>query len=487
MGIDQFKDALREKMRGGGIGSGKDFGILKQLITKWADGIEHHDIKNFGNDVEIISAVGRSSYFVSLDFEYEKRLVKTGTYSYSGKNIFSKVVKLTNNNDLWSLNLPLVDKFENAIQKYGIKEEVFSCNSCGGAGAVSCHNCGGRGQGRCDKCQGMGKIRCNRCGGNSRVSCSSCSGKGQTYDYKRCSYCMGTGHQACPDCIQGAVSCPSCDGHGILVCSVCQGSGQLRCSQCQGTGQLAQCQYLQEEFIHQHAEEWVHSSGVSEDLHKRIVSKSSESFDVGTLDDVDIPLGLFDGLEDRDFGVACKKALSQLRGIVDTIKENCRILRQRITVKKVEVVEILYRYQGKEYQIWSFGTSGMWASVSPISERRLYLFDVAKDKMNQKDFSTALETIDQVIVMAAGEGNHAKEYKEAKEKIESAIRGQYLIGGAVGGTIIPILGTILGLLVGLIYWNVFGGKIRLNRQRFFYPFFVSLIICLFVGTFIFIK
>lgn len=78
-----------------------------------------------------------------------------------------------------------------------------------------------------------------------KETCPSCEGRGWAY----CTKCDGTGNihltTDCPDCVNGTIICPSCNGNrGKFVtnnegenvwevCSVCGGYGSITCTKCE--------------------------------------------------------------------------------------------------------------------------------------------------------------------------------------------------------------------------------------------------------------
>ena len=484
MGIDQFKKDLKEKTQDGGLTDGKDLSVFRQRISKWADSVAHHGLNNLGERIEILSTTGRSSYLIITDGQYEARSIATEEHPYTGESIYPEFVQFSSINEMWQLPLVIVKKFSNHIKGYGIKEEVYSCPLCRGNGQLSCDQCNGHGEIQCSECRGRGKIDCRDCNGRSTENCHGCGGSGSikssvynnNYTPVTCPSCNGRQRVPCSSCGgRGTNRCSNCT-NGRTLCIPCAGKGVLICDQCSGTGKLVRCEYLKDSFVHNHKESWSHATCVSAELIKQIEKIINEVSNVAMIEEVVIPPEAID--VDLSLSDPLKKSLSSLQQAVGlgTINQDYRILRQRVAIQKVEVAEILYRYEGREYTIWSFGASGMWALISPISESRDRLVEVVQKNIKQKDLSTALEDIDKVIVMANGEGVQSNEYTKTRDNIQSMIRRQYVLGGVLGGTILPVFGNLIGVIIGLIYWNIFEGKIRRKKQRIFYPFFVSVLI-----------
>lgn len=61
-----------------------------------------------------------------------------------------------------------------------------------------------------------------------------------------CDNCGGDGQEDCPNCENGKVECPDCDGRGELEageeCFNCSGTGEVECSICDGEGGF-ECDY----------------------------------------------------------------------------------------------------------------------------------------------------------------------------------------------------------------------------------------------------
>ena len=198
MGIDQFKEGLKEHTRDGGLAESKETALLRKRISKWADSVEHHGLDNFGNKIEIHSVIGRSSYLVISDGQYEKRSIQTEVFSYSGKRIFPQVVEISSMDEVWQLKLPLVETFASQVKGYGINEEAYTCQTCGGPGEVTCDGCGGRGENSCSTCGGSGRVACDHCRGRTTENCHRCGGAGSIQGDSTINY--------------REITCPSCNG-----------------------------------------------------------------------------------------------------------------------------------------------------------------------------------------------------------------------------------------------------------------------------------
>lgn len=101
------------------------------------------------------------------------------------------------------------------------QEEVFTCHTCTGAGAVECGGCKATGRVRCDVCGGAKHLRCTRCNGagtliqgQSLVDCQACGGLGA----RECGACDALGQTACKNC----------EGDGTVECGTCRGHQQLK-------------------------------------------------------------------------------------------------------------------------------------------------------------------------------------------------------------------------------------------------------------------
>jgi tetratricopeptide (TPR) repeat protein len=69
-----------------------------------------------------------------------------------------------------------------------------------------------------------------------------------------------------------------------------------------------------------------------------------------------------------------------------------------------------------------------------------------------------------------------KEQQLFEKKIRNKIRGQYVWGGVLGGTIFPVVGNILGFAIGEVFNKVFFLKIKVAKKRFLRPFYTSVVI-----------
>ncbi len=152
---------------------------IQASISKWANGIPHHDLTDLGNKIKLTSVYERPAYLVTLHTQHETRELKNG--EYPGDEIPPlKVIKIKSV-DVWDIDVPLVEDFVDKQINYIIEgsNKVFECGGCDGHGEVDCNRCNSSGVTSCSKCAGHGNIRCSTCKGSGEIKCSSCSGRGE--------------------------------------------------------------------------------------------------------------------------------------------------------------------------------------------------------------------------------------------------------------------------------------------------------------------
>ena len=157
------------------------------------------------------------------------------------------------------------------------------CSICNGDSEVNCGECDGKGYENCEVCNGVGnrgkcsckngEIKCPDCGGVS--GCKECKGEGTIIRKWGsgtrkviCKNCNGAGVHRCGECGElrgsgyainhldkqgngvhwentGVVTCPDCDGDGMIICKNCLDKngynhepGQIECDECDGDGKI---------------------------------------------------------------------------------------------------------------------------------------------------------------------------------------------------------------------------------------------------------
>ena len=92
---------------------------------------------------------------------------------------------------------------------------------------IDCPNCY-NGHVDCPECNGSGDQPCERCDSTGEEDCMFCDGSGQDDEGEDCDSCEGDGKQTCTRCDGSSYeSCNFCDGDGDLYCEDCDSSGKI--------------------------------------------------------------------------------------------------------------------------------------------------------------------------------------------------------------------------------------------------------------------
>ncbi len=550
---EQVKNIFIEKS----ITDEKIISTLRERISQYSNEIPHHDLKNFGNKIEIISVIEKPSYKLSLRTHYERRELKDGIRPYRGETIGVKLINKSNV-EIWSFTgaTPEIKEFEEKQELYTIvnSQEVHRCSNCKGQGEVTCYSCHGRGEVKCSTCGGTGRIRCG--------SFLGCSGKGykekteysngRSYTKKEtCSYCGGRGYTDC-----------SC-GNGWVVCSRCRGSGRLTCDICDGQGEIIEFLYFNDVFQSPTKTEEVNNPSLPQDIisgnsiyiYGLLDSIKSDNSDEkserqnihwdGTnyLDEAqfkqDNPLGydawknntkgftlplenvikteekisnqygkiifefknklIPDAILEATLHVSVKSTFEKLLSASKNASEfgvfekDYKILKQKLIIKQINVIYVEYTFANKNYSLWIYGKDNTFLYIkdSPIQEIHDNYLSQSKDLLENKEYYRALELADKCLLMNPKDKNVSM----LKKTITTKIKGQYLLGGLIGGLFFvpeiiylivddknmmtyenliafPI-SILIGFIIGLISSEIHSTKIKKSLYRWIVPIIYS--------------
>ncbi|MCX5706004.1 MAG: DnaJ domain-containing protein [Candidatus Omnitrophica bacterium] len=482
MDLNTAKAKLSNLVISRDITKNENLKYIRDWISSWSDQVPHHGINQFGETVEFLSITEVPTYVIFFDIQYERRVLKTGVWPYFGKEIFSKSISLNDPSELWSVNVPLIENFKTQVNCYAVQgsEKFAICNSCRGGGKVPCPMCGGRGEVSCPTCGGRGEISCPRCGGKTTEPCHRCGGNGSikgdsSINYREitCPSCGGRQRVPCSSCGgKGKEDCSKCR-NGTVVCYKCAGNGILTCGSCKGSGKFISLVYLSDSFIHKPWIKSIHFSQIPSEIASRITNGRNSGELIAEYEDRLIPDDMFESSNHVALKHDVRNFLQTVRNVkvLGVYLKNYRILKEKIVVKKVNVMKIDYKHTDRQYAMWLYGKSSVWAPVSPISEYRDNLFSDAKREFGNKAFSRALSLIDKTIEMSS-----KKEYNDFRDKIVNKIHQQYIVGAVAGGTIFPLIGNISGVFIGLILRNHFSTRLNSEKKRFAYSFWTSFIV-----------
>lgn len=421
----------------------RELAEITSAISNWSNSIPNHDLMDLGSKITIVSATEKPSYFMAVDALTEHRNLSSGSRPYRGENI-PPVTVTRDMVDVWSYNTTPPSGFQNATHQQPINgtEEINRCGSCGGHGELICGSCNGSRVNRCSSCNGQGEVRCSSCNGRGENNCIWCFGKGINSNGERCTYCSGRGFTPCDQCRGGIKNCSRCAGRGEVTCDGCDGRGVVRCRNCGGEGRLIEYLYFDDTFTHSERSEWLHHSSLGAQTINVVNEMQTETrgemaleVDKAAIQSDDTDCSPYSALSAKCLGLVVASQSN------DANSQNNRLLRQRLRVFRLRVVELTYMFLEKRYVIWLFGNGNkVYAPVSPISELGDNCLRKASDHYERGLYDQAHEFVVRTISLKQ---SNTDEASFLREKIEKKIRQQLQYGGLVGG----LLGVVVTLLI----------------------------------------
>jgi len=459
--------------------------LLRQVVTDWAKEIPHHGIKKMGDAIEIQSIHYRPAYLMGLTTLYDNRQVGHLSVPYTGQSIPERQYTSMKQVNVWDFDLTLPEDFQNAYDQYVItgSQYVETCHSCKGHGQITCPSCGGKGKETCHSCKGKGQTRCYSCFGTGRTTCQGCGGSGRKsrtayetwYDsdghghttskvyYENCGVCGGSGKKRCHQCGgTGSNRCTTCGGSGILVCSRCIGTGSITCPTCQGRGQMFHYYNLEQRvqshmqtqcILEAHVFAQYPKFYIDPNKHKGQIKKD-ETADALAEDLMDSThlYKVFRSLLDR----------SRQSSPFDESGGSTRPVRQRIQVVQMDVYDLSYRFEEKEYcmLVWGYKDNlQVYAQTSPFSELRDDFLKKAENRAKMRVWGKSFNWLDKADDLDVF--NEEERIYELKDKVEKKMFRQYRFGLLAGS-----------LLSGAgISWLSLG---FFSKERFIHPLFKEL-------------
>jgi len=169
-----------------------------------------------------------------------------------------------------------------------------------------------------------------------------------------------------------------------------------------------------------------------------------------------------------------------------SVNARCHILKQKLCLARIDVFSIFYKYVGKAYSLYIFGTDKkVFAPISPISEIQQNYLDSATKLFKAKDYFPALEDAEKAIKINPKDEVASK----LKKQIIKKITRPSLIGGVIGGGLAGIImagfyndseffmgACVIGLVIGYLFKWKFSLKIKNKKKRFIYPSVAAFII-----------
>jgi hypothetical protein len=205
---------------------------------------------------------------------------------------------------------------------------VADCDHCHRRGTVSCKDCGGQGSQTCQRCHGSGTVTVTHVDhGHHHHGHSS-----HHHHHHNSSH---THRQ----------SCHSCSGSGRRTCSRCAGRGFVTCPHCEGAGHLRAFIRLDIDWKLYKSERVLDQSALPNNLIRQ--AQGTTMFQ-----EEDYVLRPVTHLPQAEVNQATNELMQQQK-----IPPVERLLKQRVQIRCVPVVEVHYTYKGSDRRrFWVYGT-----------------------------------------------------------------------------------------------------------------------------------
>ena len=199
--------------------------------------------------------------------------------------------------------------------------------------------------------------------GTSYVTgCETCSGKGQ-WKCKECSRCPKTGKTPCQQCrdpyekynyqdyyydTKMSVGCSWCCGTGYEMCEACEGKGQQSCKTCTGSGKI---RHFRQVVVNRQILEDEVAMSKEYEISPKLKSKLQNIIanDVYTNEGVKI-----NALSNSPLAELNQKSAGLLKQHADRCRE-ATVVKQKHSVKRINVVKVTGEYKGEEYTYFICG------------------------------------------------------------------------------------------------------------------------------------
>lgn len=396
---------------------------LLTRLTAYARAVPHHDIKDFGNEIEITGSAVLTVYQVELTTLFERREVAERERPCDGGAVPAAASVTLDSFDPWGVGLPPAEFTDGTVEvPVPDSESARPCTACGSDGELVCPSCDGERVARCPTCDGNGIARCGNCFGlgrvenkvpqqrqrachcvrgsyqsnpNSNVRFSTCSNCGNTgverythyaSEWVQCLACQATGRRTCGGCRgHGRVACPTCGGHGGVGCEACGRSGRVihslavvRTLDPYRTAALAPPDGCPDEAAN--------LLGPDDDFESRFARTV-----VGTplsVGDWSLPLNAAAVVEGLRTAAAARTS------------PEWRSVGERVRVLTAPVYRLDYTFGGRRYAAWLPGEGrSVYAPTSPLTERAAELMDDAETAWAKGDRRATLRSLRMALDM----------------------------------------------------------------------------------------
>lgn len=309
----------------------------RRLINLWSQK-GFFRVRGLGGKITVEDIIGRSSYKLRLQTQYEDRSVGQSSVPYRGGGVDDR----GGPPDPMQIPVQRPTKFQERTEQIPIAhtERVQTCSTCGGDTRVVC-----------TQCNGFGRVNCTWCGGSGYRT------RMQTRTEHDAQGNLVTRtenvRESCT-CFNGKVSCSGCGGQGRVVCGQCQGAGKLK------TFDVLNVRF--------------HCPVLSDVLHGTKVPKSLLGRATGKvlIDEQATPAVSYRGVA-QDVDSRVDALLKQAHSAPDG---KSRVLFQHLYVEQVNIQEVAYRYGNSpvkhlwiyddEQQVHAPGAPRPWGKLALI-------------------------------------------------------------------------------------------------------------------------
>ena len=359
---------------------------LREHLTTWANSIPHHKCRDFGGRLGIRSLVSTPNHWIALRTQYETRTYTRVSAPYRNEAIGPRTID-ESNIDVWTYVWPAHPDFDTCTEEYSIPEsrQVVTCDTCSGNGHVQCEKCDGSGQNRCSACGGSGQQ------GEQRTvqRQEKCSCEGGRQGERVCYRCNGAGWRVVDKAEYYTVTCRRCVGSGRVVCSFCKGSQAVSCTTCDAAGRLVSYLQVTVSFEPQSSESEFSKSDASI---TSLLDKDEDSLLVHQLATVEF-------IDDHFAGLSADGIRSGIMSVLHSSRsrtsEERRIIKQRLSIKRADVLELRYDMNRREYTMWILGDSRrVHAPTNPFSEAIEMALERARQDIESGQIAKALDVLE---------------------------------------------------------------------------------------------
>lgn len=316
-------------------------GDAREAINRWSQGFFR--VRYLGDKIFFDKVVPCYSYKVSLRTQYDERSVSPVSVPYHGQALDDVGAPP----GAWDIDVRRPNDFEERSETLVVPhtDRVSLCPKCAGVGRIDC-----------SECQATGQVTCPHCGGRGYQERHETRHEPQTPG-------TSTGTSTGTTTIRTEVvrnDCPHC-ATGFVTCTSCSGNRRLTCPSCEGTGQVRTFDQLTVRFHDDTSTKTLDTTDLPDDLLREppgeLVLEERKPRIEGC---PGLPTAVTE---------SCKSMLRQSQQVDERAR---RLLFQELTVARVPIHEVHYRYAGVSRRLWIYGNGQVHAPGAPWRRDRLW-------------------------------------------------------------------------------------------------------------------